>query len=149
MVDDFEAELANLEMEQHVTMQELLKHTQILHQSMATLSANQQRQENKIFEIQQALNILLERSKPVSNCAFCEMGTNDDKHHTNQYKIFPDPISRAIQATKMGLCEKCLKTHNGDSQCLTICIKCKGPHNIALCNKKPPGIPFSNKRHRY
>uniref|UniRef100_A0A1I7XCV5 Nuclear receptor domain-containing protein n=1 Tax=Heterorhabditis bacteriophora TaxID=37862 RepID=A0A1I7XCV5_HETBA len=124
MVDDFEAELANLEMEQHVTMQELLKHTQILHQSMATLSANQQRQESKI-------------RNPAINYAFFATGTNDDKHYTNLCKIFPDPISRTIQATKFGLCENCVKMHNGDIQCRTTCIKCKGRHNTVVSSKKP------------
>uniref|UniRef100_A0A1I7XF84 t-SNARE coiled-coil homology domain-containing protein n=1 Tax=Heterorhabditis bacteriophora TaxID=37862 RepID=A0A1I7XF84_HETBA len=62
---DFDTELASMALEQERTQQEILRHVQLLHQSMNNLVESMQRQEQKLFELQVATNTVLENTKPT------------------------------------------------------------------------------------
>ncbi|EYC19965.1 hypothetical protein Y032_0023g804 [Ancylostoma ceylanicum] len=55
------------------------------------------------------LETILERTAPKSNCVFCEVDENRDSHHSGRCSRYPDPVSRTAQATRLGLCLRCLK----------------------------------------
>ncbi|KAL6739058.1 hypothetical protein Aduo_012547 [Ancylostoma duodenale] len=90
---------------------------------------------------------LLERSKPKSSCLFCSLAENLDSHTTNRCNRFPDPVSRALQAARLHLCERCLKAQHGDD-CGVKCAMCGLPHNTLLCHgrARPEGQAFKCRR---
>ncbi|KIH57415.1 hypothetical protein ANCDUO_12394 [Ancylostoma duodenale] len=67
------------------------------------------RMEVKLHANDRVMETLLERSTPRSNCAFCAYEDNKDMHVTSRCCRYPDPVSRAIQASTRQLCEKCLQ----------------------------------------
>ncbi|RCN42697.1 hypothetical protein ANCCAN_11337 [Ancylostoma caninum] len=60
------------------------------------------------------LRTLLERTAPKSNCMFCPVESNRDSHHSSRCPRYPDPVAKASQATKLGLCLRCLKAAHED-----------------------------------
>ncbi|KAK6031499.1 hypothetical protein OSTOST_02343 [Ostertagia ostertagi] len=90
--------------------------------------------------IQSAVNILLERSTPRSNCTFCPIEDNKDNHPTGRCHKYPNPVARAIRASALRLCHKCLQPiHQED--CGTSCASCGNDHNTLLCPNKPQHGP--------
>ncbi|KIH53330.1 hypothetical protein ANCDUO_16546 [Ancylostoma duodenale] len=91
----------------------------------ATLNARQDR-------LEAAINLITERSAPVPSCLFCPVAENLDSHQSGRCTRFPDTVSRAVQASRLGLCERCLKTGH-EEDCGVTCQFCRLPHNTLLC----------------
>lgn len=53
--------------------------------------------------------MLLERTTPRSKCVFCPVGENIDGHHAGCCHRFVDPVSRAMRASELRLCGRCLR----------------------------------------
>ncbi|KIH50811.1 hypothetical protein ANCDUO_19107 [Ancylostoma duodenale] len=88
---------------------------------------------------------LLERSKPRSPCIFCPLPENKDGHNTARCSRFADPVAKSVQATKLGLCERCLKpTHEED--CGVQCARCGRPHNVLPCADRQSMAPSFKRR---
>ncbi|EYC30614.1 hypothetical protein Y032_0005g2750 [Ancylostoma ceylanicum] len=94
--------------------------------------------------LEQVARTLLERSAPKSNCTFCPVGENRDNHHSGRCPKYPDPVSKAAQATTLGLCLRCLNPMHEDA-CLVKCGNCGLGHNFLLCHNRRPQLPA--KRH--
>ncbi|KIH63990.1 hypothetical protein ANCDUO_05703 [Ancylostoma duodenale] len=86
------------------------------------------------------------RTAPKSNCVFCSVEENKDSHYSSRCCTFADPVFRTVQASKLGLCLKCLKPSHGEDDCKVVCGGCGLGHNQLLCHSKRPYFP--NKRPR-
>ncbi|EYB80848.1 hypothetical protein Y032_0398g720 [Ancylostoma ceylanicum] len=101
----------------------------------------------RLDRIEGALNLLIERSTPKSACVFCSLAENADSHHSGRCPRFPDPVSRAVQASKLGLCERCLKpSHPND--CGIACQYCRMPHNSLLCPSRSFHYASTSKKRK-
>ncbi|VDL66139.1 unnamed protein product [Nippostrongylus brasiliensis] len=78
---------------------------------------------------------ILLRTAPKSNCLFCSVEDNKDSHPTGRCCRFPDPVSRAVQASTLRLCNKCLQRIHPDD-CGIRCSFCGREHNVLLCPEK-------------
>lgn len=56
----------------------------------------------------EALKILVNRSTPTLSCVFCSIGENTDMRSSGRCPRFPDSVARAFQASKIGLCQRCI-----------------------------------------
>ncbi|VDO90449.1 unnamed protein product [Heligmosomoides polygyrus] len=62
-----------------------------------------------------ALSQLAEKFNPKSNCVFCNVEAQKDGHNFGRCPNYSDAVAGAVQASKMGLCGRCLKAvHQGD-----------------------------------
>ncbi|EYC08942.1 hypothetical protein Y032_0063g3445 [Ancylostoma ceylanicum] len=84
--------------------------TRVIDESHFTLAGQLQSIHNACLE-------LLERSKPKSPCIFCSLTENLDSHSTMRCNRFPDPVSKALQAARLQLCERCLKAQHDGEDC--------------------------------
>ncbi|KIH63106.1 hypothetical protein ANCDUO_06599 [Ancylostoma duodenale] len=92
-----------------------------------------------------AANALLERSKPRSPCISCPLPANKDGH-TTRCSRFANPVAKSVQATKLGLCERCLKSTYEDD-CGAQCARCGRPQNVLLCaNRQSVAANFKRRR---
>ncbi|CAJ0607755.1 unnamed protein product [Cylicocyclus nassatus] len=66
----------------------------------------------------------------TSSCVFCPEG--EGSHPSGRCPKYPDPVSRAVQASRLGLCDRCLRKSH-DEPCDTSCNHCRKPHNTLLC----------------
>ncbi|KAK6030618.1 hypothetical protein OSTOST_03243 [Ostertagia ostertagi] len=94
------------------------------------------------------LELLIERTKPKSSCLFCPVEDNKDNHPTGRCCRFPDAVSRAVQAANLRLCNKCLQPRHSDD-CGIHCVFCQGDHNVLLCPRKAPAASTSFKRRKF
>ncbi|EYC44581.1 hypothetical protein Y032_0457g1818 [Ancylostoma ceylanicum] len=99
----------------------------------------------RLSAVEEACAELLERSKPRSPCIFCPLPENKDGHNTTRCSRFADPVAKSVQATKLGLCERCLKPTHGDD-CGVQCARCGRPHNVLLCAERQPVAPGFKQR---
>ncbi|KIH64531.1 hypothetical protein ANCDUO_05158 [Ancylostoma duodenale] len=83
--------------------------------------------------------------KSKSNCVFCSVEENRDPHYSSRCCKFADPVTRTVQASKLGLCLKCLKPSHGDD-CKVACAGCGLGHNQLLCNSKRPHANANNNK---
>ncbi|EYB92010.1 hypothetical protein Y032_0199g1666 [Ancylostoma ceylanicum] len=96
--------------------------------------------------VQQILDVLLERTKPRSNCVFCTVEDNKDQHPTGRCCKYPDAVSRAVQAAALGLCERCLQPKHVED-CGVSCPICTRNHNVLLCpNRGTQAVPMYKRR---
>ncbi|EYC39968.1 hypothetical protein Y032_0635g925 [Ancylostoma ceylanicum] len=96
--------------------------------------------------VQQILDLLLERTKPRSNCVFCTVEDNKDQHPTGRCCKYPDAVSRAVQAAALGLCERCLQPKHVED-CGVSCPICTRNHNVLLCpNRGTQAVPMYKRR---
>ncbi|VDL82169.1 unnamed protein product [Nippostrongylus brasiliensis] len=70
----------------------------------------------RMDRLESALTVLLERSAPRNTCVFCTPEAQTDGHGSGRCPHYRDAISRAVQASKLGLCTRCLKTEH-QSEC--------------------------------
>ncbi|EYC08940.1 hypothetical protein Y032_0063g3445 [Ancylostoma ceylanicum] len=115
--------------------------TRVIDESHFTLAGQLQSIHNACLE-------LLERSKPKSPCIFCSLTENLDSHSTMRCNRFPDPVSKALQAARLQLCERCLKAQHDGEDCGVKCTMCGLPHNTLLCHNRarPEVQPFKRRR---
>ncbi|CAJ0594562.1 unnamed protein product [Cylicocyclus nassatus] len=66
----------------------------------------------------------------TSSCVFCPEG--EASHPSGRCPKYPDPVSRAVQASRLGLCDRCLRRSH-DEPCDASCNHCRKPHNTLLC----------------
>ncbi|VDL79186.1 unnamed protein product [Nippostrongylus brasiliensis] len=59
----------------------------------------------RLDRIEMALHNMGENSSSRPSCIFCK-----EDHHSSRCRSYADPIARAVQASKLGLCSRCLKT---------------------------------------
>ncbi|RCN49950.1 hypothetical protein ANCCAN_03986 [Ancylostoma caninum] len=104
----------------------------------------QLRLDNELF-LQHAGKIMAHTARK-SNCVFCPVKENRDSHYSSRCFKYADPVSGTVQATKLGLCLKCLKPSHGDD-CKVACVGYGLDHNLLLCNSKRPHVT-NNKRPR-
>ena len=90
--------------------------------------------------------IILERTAPKSSCIFCPVDENRDNHFSGRCSKYPDPVTKAAQATKLGLCLRCLNPAHGDS-CVVKCGNCGSGHNFLLCHNRRPQLP-AKRQHK-
>ncbi|KIH45386.1 hypothetical protein ANCDUO_24573 [Ancylostoma duodenale] len=91
---------------------------------------------------------IMAHTAPKSNCVFCSVEENRDSHYSSRCCKFADSVTRTVQASKLGLCLKCLKPSHGDD-CKVACAGCGLGHNQLLCiSKRPHANANNNKRPR-
>ncbi|XGW29674.1 hypothetical protein V3C99_009041 [Haemonchus contortus] len=93
------------------------------------------------------LDALLERTRPRSSCVFCTFEENKDNHPTGRCYRFVDPVSRAVQASNLRLCNRCLQARHPED-CGISCSFCNGNHNVLLCPAKASTSSASYKRRK-
>ncbi|KAK6061260.1 hypothetical protein COOONC_01076 [Cooperia oncophora] len=93
------------------------------------------------------LDLLLERTKPKSSCVFCTFEDNKDNHPTGRCYRFADPVSRAVQASHLHLCNRCLQPRHCED-CGITCSFCSGNHNVLLCPAKASASSTPYKRRK-
>ncbi|VDO86374.1 unnamed protein product [Heligmosomoides polygyrus] len=106
-MSDLHAALA--EMEQGNTILPIIRVLSVLIDKLDSLHNMVACSTGRLDRIEAALQVLRDRTLPKSPCIFCTIAENPDSHHSGRCPRFPDPVSRAVQASKMGLCECCLK----------------------------------------
>ncbi|VDO63800.1 unnamed protein product [Heligmosomoides polygyrus] len=89
------------------------------------------------------MKIQLERSAPLSSCAFCTFEENRDSHHTARCTRYPDTVSRTT--SRQQLCLRCLKEAHADD-CDVKCGSCGLDHNALFCTHRKPSIPAKRPR---
>ncbi|EYC12706.1 hypothetical protein Y032_0046g1377 [Ancylostoma ceylanicum] len=109
----------------------------LLHHLLPRLDAIDRRLDSIDNRLDAALETILERTAPKSECAFCGVDENRDSHHTGRCSRFKDPVSRTAQAAKLQLCLCCLKPTHED-QCDVKCGACGLDHNVLLCHQRRP-----------
>ncbi|VDL71983.1 unnamed protein product [Nippostrongylus brasiliensis] len=124
MDDDIERELRNMESER-------LASVEAISRTVAIISGRVDSVLTKVSQIQDDIRVLLERSTPRSNCAFCSSEDNVDAHHTGRCHRYSDPVSRAMRASELHLCRQCLRPEHG-TNCKVSCSICRGDHNTVL-----------------
>lgn len=97
--------------------------------------------------VDQKLNVILQQTKPVSSCVFCTVEDNRDNHSTGRCYRFPDAVSRAVQATNLRLCNRCLQPRHSED-CGIICTFCGKDHNVLICPSKSSLGSSSFKRRK-
>lgn len=100
----------------------------------------------RLHHLEGAMAELLERTKPRSPCIFCPLPENRDGHTTTRCNRYPDPVAKSVQATRLGLCERCLKPLHGDEDCGVQCSSCGRPHNVLLCANRQGPPAFKRRR---
>ncbi|CAJ0605089.1 unnamed protein product [Cylicocyclus nassatus] len=95
--------------------------------------------------IHHQLTIMVERTTPRSNCMFCTVEDNKDQHPTGRCCKFPDAVSRAVQASALGLCERCLQPKHHED-CGVTCPICGRLHNVLLCPNRGQNGPFKRRK---
>ncbi|VDO31475.1 unnamed protein product [Heligmosomoides polygyrus] len=102
----------------------------------------------RLDRLESALAVLLERSAPRHNCVFCSPEAQTDGHSSTRCTNYRDAIARAVQASKLGLCCRCLKAeHEGD--CGVTCQNCRLPHNLLLCPTRNAAPNHQAKKRKY
>lgn len=105
---------------------------------------------NRMDHQASAFNVLIERSNPrtTSSCVFCGPESPGDGHNSGRCTVYGDAVSRAFQASKIGLCPRCLKAeHGGD--CGVCCQNCRLPHNLLLCPSRGRPANHQAKKRKY
>ncbi|KAL6742952.1 hypothetical protein Aduo_016043 [Ancylostoma duodenale] len=91
-----------------------------------------QRLEMRMRAYDQALDALLDHSKPRSNGVFCPYEENGDAHPTGRCPRYAGAIARAVQANVMSLCARRLQARHA-TDCGLRCAICGAEHNMLMC----------------
>lgn len=126
MGDDIDRELLRMESERQASLEALTNTVAFISNRLESLFG-------KVGQIQEDIAVLLERTTPRSNCVFCPLGENIDGHHAGRCHRFADPVSRAMRASELRLCGRCLRPEHG-KDCPVKCSTCRGEHNAILCS---------------
>ncbi|VDL73158.1 unnamed protein product [Nippostrongylus brasiliensis] len=137
MEDDIDRELRRMDAERQASLESFVK-------SVAILSNRLESVLSKVSQIQDDVAVLLERSTPKSSCVFCLFDENVDGHHSGRCHRFPDPVSRAMRASELRLCGRCLRPEHGKGSTVT-CSSCRGEHNVILRSSR--AAPSFKRRH--
>ncbi|EYC29287.1 hypothetical protein Y032_0006g2887 [Ancylostoma ceylanicum] len=65
---------------------------------------------------------------------------------TRRCNRFPDAVAKSCQATRLGLCKKCLKPSHAEQDCGVRYAPCGRPHSVLLCSNRQ-GDPSFKRRH--
>ncbi|KAK6029223.1 hypothetical protein OSTOST_04667 [Ostertagia ostertagi] len=136
MADDIDRDIQLMELEYRASMESLTE-------TVCRISNRLEAVLSKVSQIQDDIHVLMERTAPTSNCAFCPVGENLDNHHTARCHRHPDPVSRAMRASELHLCVRCLRPEHGGN-CNVTCSFCRGGHNNVLCSQRT-AAPFKRR----
>ncbi|VDL69150.1 unnamed protein product [Nippostrongylus brasiliensis] len=96
----------------------------------------------RLDRFEAALHAIWTSSNPKVVCVLC----NGENHSATRCTAYPDPITRTVQASKLGLCTKCLKAEHPDD-CGQACKACRLPHHHALCPGKRVFAGAKRRKH--
>ncbi|VDO28477.1 unnamed protein product [Heligmosomoides polygyrus] len=69
----------------------------------------------RLDSMEPALSQLAEKFNPKSTCVFCNVEAQKDGHSSGRCPNYSDTVARAVQASKLGLCGRCLKAVTSQS----------------------------------
>uniref|UniRef100_A0A7I4YG21 t-SNARE coiled-coil homology domain-containing protein n=1 Tax=Haemonchus contortus TaxID=6289 RepID=A0A7I4YG21_HAECO len=98
--------------------------------------------------INRKVELLMERTQPKSNCLFCLIEDNKDCHPTGRCCRYPDAVSRAVRASNLNLCNRCLQPRHRED-CGILCTYFGREHNVLLCPSKLSQSTGSLKRKKF